>query len=179
MFLRGFLFFFFFLKTFKKWSDYVRCRKFRQIFPFRLFQKILSLRRGICFRHFCRFFKINSYKISLDKQTHFWTDFNKVRIVWTTEKEEWSGFLAGCIGSKWEESAKQDYCITLTTRHSTQINTSRQCMLKLTCVSTDWHISHVLHGTHRKFYFCVRCSHTLCPLTHTNIESHHALYLTS
>ena len=37
----------------------------------------------------------------------------------------------------------QDYCITLTTRNSTQINTSRQCMLKLTCVSTDWHVSHV------------------------------------
>ena len=31
----------------------------------------------------------------------------------------------------------QDYCITLTTRNSTQINTSRQCMLKLTRVSTD------------------------------------------
>ena len=35
------------------------------------------------------------------------------------------------------------------------------------------------HGTHRKSYFCVRCSHTLCPLTCTNIESHHTLYLTS
>ena len=35
------------------------------------------------------------------------------------------------------------------------------------------------HGIHRKFYFCVRCSHTLCPLTHTNIEGHNALYLTS
>ena len=31
----------------------------------------------------------------------------------------------------------QDYCITLTTRNSIQINTSRQCMLKLT------HVSHV------------------------------------
>ena len=34
------------------------------------------------------------------------------------------------------------------------------------------------HGTHRKFYFCVRCSHTLCPLTCINIKGHHALYLT-
>ena len=69
----------------------------------------------------------------------------------------------------------QDYCITLTTRNSTQINTSWQCMLKLTRVSTDWHVSHVF----MVFYFCVRCSHTLCPLTRTNIEGHHALYLTS
>ena len=35
------------------------------------------------------------------------------------------------------------------------------------------------YGTHRKFYFCVRCSHTLCPLTRINIEGHNALYLTS
>ena len=35
------------------------------------------------------------------------------------------------------------------------------------------------HGTHWMFYFCVRCSHTLCPLTRTNIEGHYALYLTS
>ena len=37
----------------------------------------------------------------------------------------------------------QDYCITLTTPNSTQINTSRQCMLKSIHVTTDWHLAHV------------------------------------
>ena len=37
----------------------------------------------------------------------------------------------------------------------------------------------LFHGTYRKFYFCVKCCHTLCPLTHINIEGHHVLYLTS
>ena len=31
----------------------------------------------------------------------------------------------------------QDYCITLTTGNSTQINTSRQCMLKSIHITTD------------------------------------------
>ena len=34
------------------------------------------------------------------------------------------------------------------------------------------------HGTYKKFYFCVRCYHTLCRLTRINIEDHHVLYLT-
>ena len=37
----------------------------------------------------------------------------------------------------WVVTAIQDYCITLTTRNSTQINTSRQCMLKLIRVNMD------------------------------------------
>ena len=36
----------------------------------------------------------------------------------------------------------QDYCITLTTPNSTQINTSRQCMFKSIHVTTDWHLAH-------------------------------------
>ena len=47
-----------------------------------------------------------------------------------------------------------------------ETNTCQQGLTRFTC----------FHGTHRKFYFCVRCSHTLCPLTRTNIEGHHALY---
>ena len=35
------------------------------------------------------------------------------------------------------------------------------------------------HGTYQMFYFCVRCCHTLCPLTRITIKGHHNLYLTS
>ena len=34
-------------------------------------------------------------------------------------------------------------------------------------------------GTNKKFYFCIRCCHTFCPLTRINIKGHHALYVTS
>ena len=54
--------------------------------------------------------------------------------------------LASSIFRQWKASSSssiQDYCITLTTRNSTQINTSRQCMLKLARISTDWHVSNV------------------------------------
>ena len=46
-------------------------------------------------------------------------------------------------------------------------------------IFTRQHVLTCFHGTNKKFYFCLRCSHTLCPLTRTNIEDHHALYLTS
>ena len=60
----------------------------------------------------------------------------------------WESCSRSRIIQKWHhqyppERSLQDYCITLTTRNSIQINTSRQYMLKLTRVSTDWHVSHV------------------------------------
>ena len=72
----------------------------------------------------------------------------------------------------------QVYCIIF-------ISTFGDCTGETSCGYWFYTCQHGLtrftcfHGTHRKFYFCVRCSHTLCPLTRTNIEGHHALYLTS
>ena len=37
----------------------------------------------------------------------------------------------------------------------------------------------LFHGPYKKFYFCVKCCHTLCPLTRINIKGHYVLYLTS
>ena len=58
-------------------------------------------------------------------------------------------------------SSIQDYCITLTTPNSTQINTSRQCMLKSIHVTTNWHLSHRFM-VHTKSFIFVSNVVTLC-----------------
>ena len=55
----------------------------------------------------------------------------------------------------------QDYCITLTTQNSTQINTSRQCMFKAIHVTMDWHLGHRFM-VHTKSFIFVSNVVTIC-----------------